>query len=48
MPTRPCQPSNLNLASIAAIRSNGATGLPVSSLPISSINCTSGFSVSLV
>ena len=29
MPTRPCQPSRRNFASIAAIRSNGATGLPV-------------------
>jgi len=33
-------------ASIAAIRSNGATFLPTSSSPICSINCTSGSSVS--
>ena len=29
MPTRPCQLSSRNFASIAAIRSNGATGLPI-------------------
>jgi hypothetical protein len=48
MPTRPCQPSSLNLASICAIRSNGAIALPASSLPISAINRTSGASVNLV
>ena len=48
MPTRPCQPSSRNLASIAAVRSNGAMALPVRSRPISSISCTNGLRVNLV
>ena len=43
MPTRPCQPSRRNLASIAVIRSNGTIGLPISSRPISSTRWISGF-----